>query len=306
MVYARGVERVLPLHGRAAVDRAIDGVRGSFDALAFGSRFVGALFGIAFVVSLVWRLRAGLVAAANALAWTAAVVVWWAGLVYSRGALIDTGAFRYQFTSAVFIVLATMPSGTASAASAARWRSPVAAFLVLAFAGVVVWANGDEISHLADLRRSYARATQQFLIAANQGRDVVPDSYRYEIAVGNRTAGEYRRITGYYGIPRGTDPGDPDRRLVALAPKSLRRLLRSEPCTTPDDTISAPPESRVRIRAGAHDTTVSLRRFSNEPATVATVRAGRGAVLTLHALGSKRPWTVLAPGACLDAQRSTG
>ena len=81
----------------------------TFEALAFGLRPLGILLAIAFAAHLGWRLRQGLVASANVLAWTTALSVWWIGLTYSRGILVDTGTFRYLFVSVVFVVLAMIP-----------------------------------------------------------------------------------------------------------------------------------------------------------------------------------------------------
>ena len=64
------------------IRKVYEGVLGTFEALAFDNRVLGVLLAIAFAIHLVWRIRQGLAAAANAIAWSAALLVWWAGLAY--------------------------------------------------------------------------------------------------------------------------------------------------------------------------------------------------------------------------------
>ena len=130
------------------IREAFEGVVNTFEALAFGIRPLGILLALAFAAHLGWRLRQGLVASANVLAWTAALSVWWLGLIYSRGILADTETFRYVFVGAVFIVLAMIPPKPLKLPDATR--SLTAAVAVALAIGVAVLVNRPDIVDQAE------------------------------------------------------------------------------------------------------------------------------------------------------------
>lgn len=94
---------------RTALEDAAD----TFRSLAFEVRAAGFVLLALYLLLLVWHLRRGLSVAANQLAWTAALVAWWAGLAYSRWFLVADGTFRYEFVAAVMVALAIRPSADA-------------------------------------------------------------------------------------------------------------------------------------------------------------------------------------------------
>jgi hypothetical protein len=188
------------------VRTAFDGIRGSFDALMFGNRILGTALAIVFLLHLGWRLRSGITASANALAWSAALIVWWAMLVYTRGELTNIGSLTERLVGAVFIVLAAIPPERLSLPE--RWRSPIAAVTLVVVAGLIGLANHGGIADEADARRVSATSTRRALMTANLGAEVVPDSRRFS-DLGGLTAGEYRQVIALYGMPAGSKQGLP-------------------------------------------------------------------------------------------------
>lgn len=85
------------------------GVWGSFEALTFGWWPLAAVLFAAFVGLFGVRARRGLAAVAHQVAWTGALVVWWAGLAWSRWWGI-VGVFRYDYVGATFVILAFLPT----------------------------------------------------------------------------------------------------------------------------------------------------------------------------------------------------
>ena len=94
LAYSRNdADARLPLDTTDLIRKVCEGVLATFEALAFDNRILGVLLAIAFAIHLVWRIRQGLAAAANAIAWSTALLVWWAGLAYSRGAWLTPTTF---------------------------------------------------------------------------------------------------------------------------------------------------------------------------------------------------------------------
>ena len=103
-------------------DPILTGIRDSFAGLAFGNVGLGTVLALAFVALLAWRLRRGPSACANELAWSAALVFWWAGLAISRtGSLDDT--FRYEFVGSAFVLLACLPTKSTNLPARLDWRA---------------------------------------------------------------------------------------------------------------------------------------------------------------------------------------
>ena len=88
-----------------------DGVTYSFQFFAPGGRWLGIPLAILFVACIAWQLRGGVRAAAMGLAWTFAILVWWAGLAFTRaGATAGVpDSFRYRVVTYGFAVLAVSP-----------------------------------------------------------------------------------------------------------------------------------------------------------------------------------------------------
>ncbi len=200
--YARDSYRA-PANVRLGVDHmvhtAFDGIRGSFDALMFGNRTLGTVLAIVFLLHLGWRLRSGITSAANAIAWSAALIVWWAMLVYTRGEATEVGSTTARLVGAVFIVLASVPPTRLTLPD--RLRSPVAAIALLVVAALFVVVNHSAIRDAAHASRENATATRRQVVIANLGAETVPDSRRFSADLGGLTAGQYRQVIDLYGRP---------------------------------------------------------------------------------------------------------
>jgi hypothetical protein len=274
-----------------------EGIMASFDGLALGYRAGGIVLAAGYVLHLAWRVRQGLVNAANAISWSAALVLWWFGVVYTRQGLVEATTFRYQFVGSVFVLLAVLPPTPLGFAN--RWTSWVAAAVFLLVASAAPLANYRDIAERADALGNTANRTRATLIATNLGPDVVPDEVRFDSAVGRRTAAEYRRVVSYYGTPEGTRPASPDRETVRLLDIRPVGVPITESCRTPNEVLEAPPGSVVVVLAGAKPSRIALRRLGDEPVTIGTVASGKAARILLPAVSSPLPWSVIASGACL-------
>ena len=262
------------------IREAFEGVMNTFDALAFGIRPLGILLAIAFAAHLGWRLRQGLVASANVLAWTAALAVWWIGLVYSRGVLADTETFRYRFVGAVFVVLAMIPPTPLKLPDATRSLTAVVAVALVI--GVVVLVNRPDIVDQAERDRSIARTAKMMVIVANQGPAIIPDSYQLPPFTLVLNGKQYRELIDRWGYPPDTRPRDVDARLVELADIQLAPVKNpAEPCTEPNSLAYAAKQARVRVQTGATPTTVVLVRFGTGPTRIGDLGPNQTAIMTL-------------------------
>ncbi|MGH8977183.1 MAG: hypothetical protein ACRDV7_03830 [Acidimicrobiia bacterium] len=301
LAFARNVERLggfFRLDTRGIVDATIEGARASFEGLSFANSLLGVALIVAFFVLLALRLRAGLAAAAGALAWSAALITWWAGIAYSRGAFVTPHTFRYQVVGAVYIVLALLPPTPLSLPAGWRsWRGAVA--LALASGAFVLVNHGGIVDQAARLTER-GEATKRDLIVVNLGPGVVPDSHQYGIELGNVTGGEYRHVADVYGIPAGTKPASVDVALVELDAITVKPVRRPpQPCTAPNNTIPAPVGAQLLIHAGNAATDVGVRRFGEEFIAIGRIPMYGAARVSVRGDGSELPWIVSAPGACI-------
>src|SRR5262249_14649546 len=146
-------------HGREYLHPVFDGIRGSFQALAFDNRILGIVLMVAFVVHLAWRCREGLHAALNALAWTAALIAWWGLACISRGSLATPDAIRYVFPGSVFILLALIPVKPLTLSP--RLRSPLAAGALVVIGALIVLVVHGPIADAAQTQRQIAIAAKR-------------------------------------------------------------------------------------------------------------------------------------------------
>ena len=280
------------------IREAFEGVVNTFEALAFGIRPLGILLALAFAAHLGWRLRQGLVASANVLAWTAALSVWWIGLIYSRGILADTETFRYLFVGAVFIVLAMIPPKPLKLPDATR--SLTAAVAVALAIGVAVLVNRPDIVDQAERGRAdrphgqdagdrrqpgsrgHPRLVPAPAVHARAHRQAVPRGHRSLGLPAGHTSSRRRR-------PHRRAGGHPTR-----AGEESGRAVH------PAELVGVRGRAaRVRVQTGATPTTVVLVRFGAGPTRIGDLGPNQTAIMTLPGLVSDRAWAVGAPGACV-------
>ena len=286
--------------GREMVDATFKGIWHSFESLAAGNRVFAAALVVLFIVNLLWCLSRGARAAANSIAWTAALIFWWAGLAYNRGPLVTLDAFRYAYVGGILIVLALMP---ARPLASTTWslRQPVAAACVLALGLAIAYANHGETFRAANTQENYGRLAKQLAVVANIGPRAVPDDVLYTLHLGFITAGQYRELVDEYGTPFDTKVAAPDAAIVRLGNIEPRVQPRapSPPCAPRRTVVRVPADAVVTVRTEAQGTRVNVRRFGAQYVPVGQVPADSSATLTLPGLFSKTPWMVSVERGCL-------
>ena len=275
-----------------------DGVAGSFRGLVFDSRALAFVLAIAFVMTLCWRLRQGVRASRNEIAWTVALLAWWVGLAYSRGVFFDRHVVRYELVGSAFVVLAFLPTRTTT------WRfldRRVALAAGVAFAAAVVLLNhGAIFENQRELAQSY-RQIRINTVVGNLDSAVVPDKTAlYLGGLANLTAREYRHLVAQFGAPPGSRPKDIDASIVALGDVHpvATRMAPSAGCIDLARSVPVQPGADLTLRAGVRDVAVRLRRFDRASTDVGTIPADSTATIRLPGPAATRPWIVDAPGAC--------
>jgi hypothetical protein len=277
---------------------AFDGIAASFRGLVFDNRALAVVLATAFVITLCWRIREGVRACRNEIAWTVALVAWWVGVAYSRGVVVSTHVVRYELVGSVFVVLAFLPTRTTTWRMLDR-RIGLAAGVV--FAAVVVLLNHSGIfQNQRELAHTYDRVRINQIVG-NLDAARVPDGL--DLYLGGHavlTAGEFRRLVAKFGAPPGTRPNDIDASIVALGRVRpvVTRMVPSGRCielARPSPGLSG---SIVKLHAGAHDVALRLRRFDEVSTDVGTIPADSTATIGLPGPAETRPWVIEAPGTC--------
>ena len=292
------------------LDLAEDAVRhaaASFRYLALGNRVMGGVLLVAFVAHAGWRVRQGLAAAANVLAWSAALLFWWFGLMWSRWLLIDAApGFRYQWVSAGYILLAVLP---ASRVTAPSWAAPstrrgaivgtVAVALVAAF---LVLSVRPDAQSFARTHAAIGRNTRSQVAVVLEPGSAVADGIKFDFNLGNLTARQLRELVRRYET--ADTPGETDRLLVDTRAVSLARGspgVAPQGCEVLRRSFRAPPDSRVELYARTGASEIKVRRFGTDWVSIGRVEQGRPATLALPGYGSDEPWELSAtPGACVS------
>ena len=281
-------------HGQNAhlsvLDRArylIDGVTYSFQLVQPGGRWLGIPLALLFVAGIVWEFRSGVKARAMAVAWTLAILAWWAGLALTRaGARTgEPNSFRYRVVTCAFAALALLPLAESLKLSRVLYSRRALAVALAACAGLVVINTPGTFrrvdSDAADYRQQAAK-----MVVLNLGPSVVPDEVmvHFDVFVA-MTARRYRTLVDKYGEVAGTHTAHPDAALVKLA--DIRPVPvndDAENCVALDGPIDAPrradirrgvnPLTRVVLRAPSTGVTVQVRRFEDSWVTVGRIPAG--------------------------------
>lgn len=281
----------------------------SFRYLVLGNRALGVVLLCVFAIHAAWRLRAGPAAAANVLAWTSALVVWWFGLMWSRWVMLSTldqPPFRYRFLAVGFILLAVIPpAGTAlprRLAGATRRSAVLATAGVVVVAAVLVVAVRPDAQHFARRSATYGRLVRAkaAMVVDPTASASIPEDEDLGFSFGNLTASEARRVLGNYGSDLGSAPID--ERLVEMRVVRLARGRRNaapEACEPLQGPVDLGSEDAIRIHAASGPTDVTVRRFGREWVTVGRLAGRQMGTLFLPAHHAREPWQVRGDGLCM-------
>jgi hypothetical protein len=294
------------------LDLAEDAVRHateSFRFLALGNRVVGGTLLAAFIVQAAWRLRQGLAAAANVLAWTAGLLFWWFGLMWSRWLLVgDPPAFRYEWVSAGFVLLAVLPVARIGlprwATASTRKGALLATVVALLVAGFLVHAVRPDVREFARRHAAYGRQTRGQVAVVLDPRASIPDDVAFGFNLANRTAGELRDVLEAFGSDDGRRKAD--EMLVDIGAVSLTAGPRGPApngCRDLRQPTLIAPDSRIGLYARNGAPQVEVRRFGPDWVTVGRLDGGRPNWLLLPGSGSSEQWELgSAAGVCIAPQ----
>ena len=283
------------------VEDAVRHAAESFRYLALGNRALGGVLLGLFIVYAAWRIRQGLAAAANVLAWGAALLFWWFGLMWSRWRLIDAVPhFRYQFVSVGFILLAVLPTGRVAVptwASASTRRSAM-----LATTGVVLVAAFLVHSVRPDVQEFARSSAATGRLAHGQAVVALDPNATLQSGVGFRmggltdfTADQVRHVLKTYGADGG--PGETDRLLVSIGALRLTDGPRGpapEGCTGLEQPTRAGQEGQIELYALSGTPEVKVRRFGTEWVRVGRLQEGRRTTLFLPGYRASEEWQLSA------------
>jgi hypothetical protein len=267
---------------------------------------MGGVLLVIFIAHAGWRIRQGLAAAANVLAWSAALLFWWFGLMWTRWLLIDAAPFRYQWVSAGYVLLAVLPAGRVTAPS---WAAPstrrgtiVGTAAVALVAAFLVLSVRPDAQTFARTHAAIGRNTRGQVAVALEPRATVADGVRFGFNVGSLTARQVRELARRYGTadnPGGTDRLLVDTRAVSLSGGSPGAAPQG--CEVLRRTIRAAPDSRVELYARTGAPEIEVRRFGTNWVSIGRVKQGRPATVALPGYGSDEVWELSAtPGACVS------
>ena len=278
----------------------------SFRYLALGNHVLGGVLLAIFVAYAAWRLRQGLDAAANVLSWSAALLLWWFGLMWSRWLLIEpVPAFRYEFVSVGFILLAVLPTGRLPLptwASASTRRTAVLATTgVLLVAGVLVLAVRPDVEEFARRSAAIGRLTRGQAAVAVDPAATLPSGEPLGFPFANLTVDQVRHLLDTYGSDGG--PGLTDQRLVDIGAVRLTHGPHGpapKGCTGQLRPSDAGREGRIQLYAPVGAPEVKIRRFGTDWVTVGRLQEGRRSTLLLPGYGANEEWELnAAGGACV-------
>lgn len=293
----------------ATVDQIVafarDLVVGVFENLALGSRPLAVVLLVAFVGFGLWRLRAGLDAAANVVGWSAGLVVWAVALGFSRAGLGEEGAFRYEFVGLVFVLLAVVPRRPIHwperfpLVADRRWVAVAACLLLVAGAARGLAVRSD-LQDSARRGANVGRLVRGETLVLGLGPGVVDDATTLPFRFGVLSAGEVRTLLDRYGQPFPATPATADQRLVDLqAVRAVPVGRAAEPQCRPLTVPFVQDLDRPRTYLGSDQGwTVEVQRFGQDWVEVGRGQPGQVLLVALPELNSDIPWLVRADGAC--------
>ena len=279
---------------------------------------VAAALVVAFVGYGVWVLRQGLAQAASFLGWTAALVVWSAGVAYARSTFSLVGEivgvpYRYQLLALGFTLLAVVPPRPIAwpprfpLATDRRWLT-TSAVAILAIAAVGWSAVRADVRDRSDAIASRTRLTRGEMVAADLGPAAIEDDVRMGPRFFWLHADDVRTVLRRYETPFESTVRTADRQLVDLrVPIARQADAVGLPCQRLTEPMEWLQESRHALFLWSDQPTwtVSVRRFGSEWIELASGGPADTFRLFLPPLSSEVPWEVRADGACLASSDLT-
>ena len=190
----------------SALDEVADGVFRSFGALTAGWWVGGAVLLAGWVILFVHRVRTDRASALTQLAWTAGLVAWWVGLVWSRPGALDSIP-RYEYVGAVLILLSALPALRVEWLQTARgrWRMTALALLII---GAIVLVNHDELRQAVQNKATEGARAEMVLYELEQTVEPVEPTRRLTPELAWITVRDYhQKVVARYGSPIDPDLG---------------------------------------------------------------------------------------------------
>jgi hypothetical protein len=286
----------------SALDDVADGVFGSFGALTGGWWVGGAVLLAGWVILLVHRVRTDRASALTQLAWTAGLVAWWVGLVWSRsGAPGFRNIGRYEDVGAMLILLSALPAFPVGSlrTARARWRMTAPALLII---GAIVWVNHDELRQAALNRATEGARAEMVLYELEQTVKPVEPTRRLTPELAWITVQDYhQKVVARYGSP--IDPDQPtDEALIKR--HSIYAAIVGPPPTNEPACAAGPVTlqlgGQATLHTGDKPAMVRARRFGSSMEEVGLITAHRSALVRFPGPTIVDvPWVIEAPGACI-------
>jgi hypothetical protein len=293
----------------SALNDVADGVFGSFGALTGGWWVGGVVLLAGWVILFADRVRTDRASALTQLAWTAGLVAWWVGLVWSRpGAADSNNTGRYEYVGSVLILLSALPAFPLDwlQTTKARWRMTAPALLII---GTIVLVNHNELRQAALNRAVNAANAEMVLYELEQTVEPVEPTRRLTPELSRITVQDYRRkVVARYGSPidLGQSPDE------ALIERDAVRVAITGPPPTNDPACAPGPValqlgSQLLLHTGDEPAMVRARRFGSSMVEVRTAAAHRSTIVGFPGptiVGV--PWVIEAPGACIHEAAANG
>ena len=282
----------------------VEGAFESFSALTWNWPVGGAVLLAGWVALLVHRVRTDRPSSYTQLAWAAGLVVWWAGLVWSRAGAADGANGRYDYVGAVFILLSVLPAERAEwlTSPKARWTLAVPA---LALVATIVAVNHDELRDQVE-RRVYKAERAEIAQYELEAAGLVDPTRRLPPEMAGITVRDYQeKVVPRYGSPIDLS-APPDE---AIIERGALQAPIVGPVPTDDVGCASGPVNlffggEVALHTGDQPAMVRARRFGSSMVDLRQVPAGRSAAvhLAVPSIFPFTPWIIDAPGACIHAE----